>query len=177
MSVAPHILILAAGKGKRMKSALPKVLHEVLFQPMIHHVLDLAQRIDRASVSVVIGHGGKEVQEACQGYPSIQFFEQKEQKGTADAVKSAQIFLEKQKGSVLILSGDVPLLTKGSVERLLEEHTQARAACSLVTTRVENPIGYGRILRGSESSVVGIREEADASLAEKKIDEINAGIY
>ena len=177
MSAAPHILILAAGKGKRMKSALPKVLHEVLFQPMIHHVLDLAQRIDRASVSVVIGHGGKAVLEACQGYPSLQFFEQKEQKGTADAVKSAQIFLEKQKGSVLILSGDVPLLRKSSVEKLLQEHSQAQAVCSLVTTRLENPKGYGRILRGTDSSILGIKEEADASSTERKINEINAGIY
>jgi len=177
MSSTPHILILAAGQGKRMKSKRPKVLHPVLFQPMIHHVLDLACSLSQASIGVVIGHGGREVQEACQSYRSVRFFEQKEQKGTADAVKSAQDFLESQTGQVLVLSGDVPLLRKESLEKLLSAHEKTQASCSLVTTRLENPTGYGRVLRDSNSCVLGIREEADSSSQEKEIKEVNAGIY
>ena len=160
-----------------MKSVRPKVLHEVLFQPMLHHVLDLAFGLPHSSISVVIGHGGKEVEEACSAYAKVQFFEQKEQKGTADAVRSAQTFLEKQKGSVLILSGDVPLLTKKSVESFLKKHAEDKAACSLVTTSLEKPTGYGRIIRDSHSFIKAICEEADASAEERKITEINAGIY
>ncbi|MFM8315080.1 MAG: bifunctional UDP-N-acetylglucosamine diphosphorylase/glucosamine-1-phosphate N-acetyltransferase GlmU [Deltaproteobacteria bacterium] len=177
MSLTPHILILAAGKGKRMKSDLPKVLHEVLFQPMIHHVLDLASALPHSSVSVVVGHGGEEVKSACGGYPLVQFVDQKEQRGTADAVKSAETFLSKQSGSVLVLSGDVPLLRKESIQKLLDRHEKQNAVCSLVSTRLQNPKGYGRILRDSSEAVYGIREEADASESEKKITEVNAGIY
>jgi len=177
MNLSPHILILAAGQGKRMKSELPKVLHEVLFQPMIHHVLDLAFAIPHSSVSVVIGHGGNEVKKSCERYSNVQFFEQKEQRGTADAVKAGQGFLENQTGHVLVLSGDVILLRKKSVEKLLNLHESEKAACSLVTTLLNNPTGYGRILRNEKCQVVGIREEADSSDQEKKITEINAGIY
>jgi len=177
MALSPHILVLAAGKGKRMKSQTPKVLHEVLFQPMIHHVLDMAHSLPHASVSVVIGHGGEEVKKACEGYSNLQFFEQKEQRGTADAVKSGEAFLKKQQGHVLILSGDVPLLKKSSIENLLKTHETTGAVCSLVTTQLENPTGYGRILRDSKCAVQGIKEEADISIEEKKIKEINAGIY
>ena len=160
-----------------MRSELPKVLHEVLFQPMIHHVLDLAYSLPQASVSIIVGHGGEEVQEACRDYSGAQFFEQREQRGTADAVKSSQIFLQKQQGHVLILSGDVILLRKSSIEMLLKTHETEKAVCSLVTTHLENPTGYGRVLRDAKGSVRGIREEADSSSLEKKITEINAGIY
>lgn len=160
-----------------MRSEIPKVLHEVLFQPMIHHVLDLAYSLPQASVSVIVGHGGDKVRGACSNYPGIKFYEQKEQRGTADAVKAAQVFLENQKGSVLILSGDVPLLRKQSIERLLKLHESENSACSLVTTHLADPTGYGRILRDSKCQVQGIREEADCSAEEKRINEINAGIY
>ena len=177
MILTPHLLVLAAGKGRRMKSAIPKVLHEVLFQPMLHHVLDLAYAIPNLSVSVVVGHGEEEVRKASEGYSGLQFFQQTEQRGTADAVKSSQVFLEKQKGHVLILSGDVILLKKTSIENLLKTHEAEKAICSVVTTHLKNPTGYGRILRNAKCEVVGIREEADGSPEEKKISEINAGIY
>lgn len=92
MILTPHLLVLAAGRGRRMKSAIPKVLHEVLFQPMLHHVLDLAYAIPNLSVSVVVGHGEEEVRKASEGYSGLQFFQQTEQRGTADAVKSSQVF-------------------------------------------------------------------------------------
>lgn len=173
----PHILILAAGQGKRMHSSLPKVLHPVLFHPMLHHVIDLSFSLPHSSVSVVVGHGKEAVTKACSGYPRIQFFHQEEQRGTAHAVGVAKDFLKTVKGHVLILSGDVCLLRKESVEALLHTHFEKNQALTFATTHLENPKGYGRILRGDKRQVLGIREEADASPIERKITEINAGIY
>lgn len=173
----PHILILAAGQGKRMHSNLPKVLHPVLFHPMLHHVIDLSFSLPHSSVSVVVGHGKEEVLKSCSAYPRLQFFEQKEQKGTAHAVAVAKNFLKTVKGHVLILSGDVCLLRKESVEALLKDHHEKNHALTFLTTHLENPKGYGRILRNDKSHVTGIREEADATEVQKKINEINAGIY
>ena len=173
----PHILILAAGQGKRMHSSLPKVLHPVLFHPMLHHVVDLSFSLPHSSVSVVVGHGKEEVIRSCKGYPTLQFFEQKEQKGTAHAVGVAKDFLKTVKGHVLVLSGDVCLLRKESVEALLEEHFGNKSALTFVTTHLPNPKGYGRILRNEKGSVTGIQEEADSTEAQRKITEINAGLY
>jgi len=177
MKNPPHILILAAGQGKRMHSQLPKVLHPVLFRPMLHHVLDLAHALPHSSVSVVVGHGEDQVRKACAGYPKVQFFHQREQKGTAHAVSVASEFLKTVKGRVLILSGDVCLLRKSSMESLLQAHDTSQAALTLTTTRLANPKGYGRVIRNEKCEVVRIVEEADASPDEKNIQEINAGIY
>jgi bifunctional UDP-N-acetylglucosamine pyrophosphorylase/glucosamine-1-phosphate N-acetyltransferase len=173
----PHVLILAAGQGKRMHSTLPKVLHPVLFHPMLHHVIDLGFSLHHSSVSVVVGHGNEEVKKSCSGYPKLQFFHQEEQKGTAHAVGVTKDFLKTVKGHVLILSGDVCLLRKESVEALLGAHFEEKHALTFATTHLGNPKGYGRVLRGEKGEVLGIREEADASSDEKKITEINAGIY
>lgn len=173
----PHILILAAGQGKRMHSALPKVLHPVLFHPMLHHVVDLGLLLPHSSVSVVVGHGKEAVIKSCHGYPKLQFFEQAEQKGTGHAVGVAKDFLKTVKGHVLILSGDVCLLRRESLEALLLEHSTKNNALTFTTTVLDNPKGYGRVLRNDKCQVTGIREEADATEVEKKIKEINAGIY
>lgn len=173
----PHVLILAAGKGKRMHSTLPKVLHSVLFRPMLHHVIDLAHSLPHSSVSVIVGHEKEQVQKACAGYPELQFFHQKEQKGTAHAVSVSADFLKTVKGQVLILSGDVCLLRKESLASLLKEHGENENHLTFVTTKLLNPTGYGRVLRNEKGAVCGIKEEADASAAEKAIQEVNAGIY
>jgi bifunctional UDP-N-acetylglucosamine pyrophosphorylase / glucosamine-1-phosphate N-acetyltransferase len=173
----PHVLILAAGRGKRMHSDLPKVLHPVLYRPMLHYVLDLAQSIDHASISVVVGFGEKEVRERCTEYEGVQFLTQKKQLGTADAVKTAKEKLAGQEGSLIVLSGDVILLTKATMDQLLEKHARRKAACTLVTAKVPSPKGYGRILRNQEGKMFGIREEADCSDTEREIQEVNAGIY
>lgn len=177
MNNSPHILILAAGKGKRMHSSLPKVLHPVLFRPMLHHVIDLAHSLPHSSVSVVVGHEGPHVINACKAYPKLQFFHQVEQKGTAHAVSMAKPFFHTLKGHLLVLSGDVCLLRKESIEALLKEHYENQNDLTFVTTRLETPTGYGRVLRNQNGTVVGIREEKDASSLEKEIKEINAGIY
>jgi len=173
----PHVLILAAGKGKRMHSELPKVLHPVLYRPMLHWVLDLAFAISHDSISVVVGHGEKEVREACAEFEGIQFLQQKNQLGTGDAVRTAQPGLAGKEGSLIVLSGDVILLTKDTMDELLEKHARRKAGCTLVTAKVSEPKGYGRILRGDDGKMFGIREEGDCSEDERKINEVNAGIY
>ncbi len=173
----PHVLILAAGKGKRMHSELPKVLHPVLYRPMLHWVLDLALGIPHETVSVVVGHGEKEVREACAEFEGIQFLHQKNQLGTGDAVRTAEPSLAGKEGSLIVLSGDVILLTKATMEQLLEKHTRRKAGCTLVTAKVAQPKGYGRILRGDDGKMFGIREEGDCSEEERAINEVNAGIY
>lgn len=159
-----------------MRSQLAKVLHPVLQHPMLHHVLDLSLALPHSSISVIVGHQENQVRKACETYSKLQFFTQAEQKGTAHAVSMAKSFLAKESGHVLILSGDVCLLRKSSMESLLAQHEAGRNQLTLVTTRLTNPTGYGRILKKGKA-VIGIREEADASPKEKKIQEINAGIY
>lgn len=177
MKNAPHILILAAGQGKRMKSKLPKVLHQVLHRPMIHHVLDLAYSLPHSKVTVILGHGEKEVREACSAYKNLIFVRQEKQLGTGDAVRSAEKVLGKEKGSVLVLSGDVILLRKEPMTEFINEHYRSKAACTFMTANLPDPAGYGRILRGLEGQILGIKEQADASEEEKRIAEINSGIY
>lgn len=177
MAQSPHILILAAGQGKRMHSKLPKVLHPVLFRPMLHHVIDLALSLPHQSITVVVGHGEQEVREACNDFKDIEFVRQEKQLGTADAVRSAEKVLGKKKGNVLILSGDVFLLRSASMKEFLEEHDKAKAVCSFITANLPDPSGYGRILRTKAGQVTGIIEHKDASEEQQGISEINSGIY
>lgn len=171
---SPHVLILAAGLGKRMHSDLPKVLHPLHFRPMLHYVLDLAEAMPHSSIGVIVGHGEAQVREACAGYQGLQFFHQPKQMGTGDAVRRAEPFLSKQKGQVVILSGDVPLLRRESLEKLL---AAPAADCVVMTATLADPKGYGRILHDKSGHVTGIREQADCSDEEKKLREVNAGIY
>ena len=157
-----------------MHSDLPKVLHEVHFRPMIHYVLDLAKGIPHSSICLIVGHGEKEVREACSSYTGVQYFSQAEQKGTGDAVRRAEPFLSQQKGQVVILSGDVPILSRDSLDRLLSSPS---ADCVMMTARLKDPGAYGRVLRATDGKVTGIREYADCSEEEKKVEEVNAGIY
>ncbi len=160
-----------------MRSLLPKVLHPILFQPMLHHVLRLTKGIPHASITAVLGHGEREVKDACFSYPDLKYVSQKEQLGTAHAVMQAKELLAMKSGHVLILCGDVPLLKLESIGRLLNEHETQKAACTVVTTILQNPTGYGRILKNAKDQMIGIREEKDATAKERKITEINAGIY
>lgn len=173
----PHVLILAAGRGKRMHSDLPKVLHPVLYRPMLHYVLDLAHAIAHETISVVVGFGEKEVRERCKEFEGVQFLVQKTQAGTGDAVKTAQESLAGKEGSLIVLSGDVILLTGATLNQVMEKHARRKAGCTLVTAKVEAPKGYGRILRGDDGKMIGIREEGDCSEEEREINEVNAGIY
>lgn len=170
-------IILAAGQGKRMKSKIPKVLHRAGGRPLIRFPLELAAQVGCSPVVVVVGHGQEHVRreiDALGEAGSVRFAVQAEQRGTGDAVRTALAELKDRSGSALILSGDVPLLDKGSVERLKEAH--AGKAISLLTFRPLDPTGYGRIVRKGEV-VAAIREHKDCTQDELLIEEVNAGIY
>ena len=169
------VIILAAGKGTRMKSDTPKVLHGVCGKPIIDYVVDVAKAISQ-EIFVVLGHKGKDVEKhlAIRGVKSVY---QKKLLGTADAVKSCEKVLRGYKGNVVVLSGDAPLAQKETLKRLLRKHAQSKATCTLLTAKLDNPRGYGRIVRDQKKNIIAICEEKDATFSEKAINEINAGVY
>lgn len=176
------VIILAAGKGKRMRSHLPKVLHLLANKPLLAHVIDLAKRLNSERIIVVIGHGAEEVKQwsVVSGQWSekkIEFVEQKEQLGTGHAVQQTEESLENYNGSLLILSGDVPLLRIETVSKLYKIHINSGAVVTILTANVDNPTGYGRVVRDAGGRAINIIEEKDASSEIKKITEINSGIY
>lgn len=171
-----HVVILAAGKGTRMKSALPKVLHQVAGLPMVDFVLRRARELSPASVTVVVGHQAERVKSALAAHSGVEFVVQEPQLGTAHALMTVAPVLETRRGTVVLLSGDVPLLAPKTLKRLVEAHTATGAATTVVTTTVDAPHGYGRIIR-SGGQIARIVEEKDATRAERSVREINAGIY
>lgn len=171
-----HIVVLAAGKGTRMKSSRPKVLHHVAGAPMIGYVLDAAAALSPSSVTVVVGHQASELKQALGGRPGLSFAVQEPQLGTAHALLTAEPGLASARGTLILLSGDVPLLTAGTLERLVARHTTIGAAATVVTAIVDEPYGYGRIVR-LEDRVERVVEEKDATADERTIREINSGIY
>lgn len=178
MSGVWHILILAAGEGTRMHSKHPKVLQPILFRPMIHYVMDLAKALQGASQTVVVGYGRDRLLEELKDYRELKHVVQNEQLGTAHAVRMAESLLSGQSGHLLVLSGDVILLKEKTLRDLMERHLDERAQCTFLTTEVPNPSGYGRVIRAdTRHSIVGICEERDCSPDERKIKEINTGIY
>jgi bifunctional UDP-N-acetylglucosamine pyrophosphorylase/glucosamine-1-phosphate N-acetyltransferase len=170
-----HVVVLAAGKGTRMKSAHPKVLHRVAGRPMIDRVLDAASAVKSASTTLVVGHQAPEIEAALAGR-GIRFVLQEPQLGTAHALLQAEPALRRASGTVLMLSGDVPLLRGQTLESLIQAHEAARAAVTVLSAVVDRPYGYGRIIR-SQGRLARIVEERDASPAEREIREINSGIY
>jgi bifunctional UDP-N-acetylglucosamine pyrophosphorylase/glucosamine-1-phosphate N-acetyltransferase len=172
-----HVVILAAGQGSRMKSRLPKVLHPVAGRSMVEHVLRTAQSVSPTTVTLIVGHRADVVRERLTGWGTpIQFAVQEPQLGTAHALQQAEPVLAGRAGTVVLLSGDVPLLRADTLRRLLETHEAGNAAASVVTANVERPYGYGRIVR-TDGRIARIVEERDASPGERQIREINSGIY
>ena len=174
---AVHVVILAAGKGTRMKSSLPKVLHPLAGRPLIDHVLRAARPLGAASTVLVVGHGADDVKAALAGEPTFQFVTQSPQLGTGHALLQAEPALRGRTGTVLLLYADVPLLQTSTLSRLLEAHRAAKAAATVLTTHLEHPYGYGRIVRGAKGALERIVEERDASAEERSLTEINSGIY
>lgn len=171
------VIILGAGKGKRMKSKKAKVLHLVAGRPMIDYTVNLAASLGSKKIVLVVGHQGDEVRALLSGR-RIETVEQKQQLGTAHAVLQAENILKSSRHTdILILSGDVPLLKKETLKRLLREHKRAQAAATILTVEAPDPYGYGRVVRRRDSSIERIVEERDASRKEKGIKEINSGIY
>ncbi|MFQ5900316.1 MAG: bifunctional UDP-N-acetylglucosamine diphosphorylase/glucosamine-1-phosphate N-acetyltransferase GlmU [Thermodesulfobacteriota bacterium] len=169
-------LILAAGKGKRMQSSLPKVMHPVAGKPMLFYPVRLSKDIGANKIVVIVGHRKEEVTAAFKD-SGVEFAEQDSPLGTGHAILSAEDRFKDWTGEVIILSGDVPLVTEETLKRFLKSHREGGYALSLLSTVVEDPTGYGRVVRGSNKGVVKVIEENEASSNEKKIKEINAGIY
>lgn len=168
-------IILAAGEGTRMKSKLPKVLHRVAGKTMVEHVMEAAAKIGSDRTVLVVGNGKAAVEAALQGR-DVHYAHQTERLGTGHAVSIALEALG-QEEHVLILCGDTPLLTSETLEALVNHHVTSGAHCTVLTAELEEPFGYGRIVRSPEGQVMGIVEEKDASLEEKAIREINSGVY
>jgi bifunctional UDP-N-acetylglucosamine pyrophosphorylase/glucosamine-1-phosphate N-acetyltransferase len=171
-----HVVILAAGKGTRMRSGLPKVLHRVAGVPMIDYVLASARSLQPATTVVVIGHQSNDLKLGLAPHSDLTLVVQEPQLGTGHALLATEKTFAGRKGTLLLLSGDVPLLKEETLRRLLETHRRARAAATIVTAVVEDPHGYGRIVR-SGGRIARIVEERDATAAQRKINEINSGIY
>jgi bifunctional UDP-N-acetylglucosamine pyrophosphorylase/glucosamine-1-phosphate N-acetyltransferase len=171
-----HVLVLAAGKGTRMKSAKPKVLHAVGGRTLLDWVLAAARALAPSSITIVGGHGLDDLKAACSADPTLGIVVQEPQLGTAHAVRQAEEVLGDRKGTLLVLSGDVPLLTAATLRDLVGVHQRQEAAATVLTTVVERPYGYGRIVR-SDDRIERIVEERDASPFERAIREINTGVY
>ena len=174
-----HVVILAAGKGTRMKSALPKVLHRVGGQPMIEHVLAQAAALHPRSTTVVVGHEADTLKTALTSHQSLRFLVQEPQLGTAHALLTTESALRGHTGTLVLLSGDVPLLSATTLKHLVNSHISAGAGASVVTAIVEDPSGYGRIVRSGQPGepIARIVEDKDATASEREIREINSGIY
>ena len=168
-------IILAAGKGTRMKSKMPKVLHKVGGKPMVEHVLEAADAAGASDKIVIVGFGSEQVVDFIGTRARIAL--QKEQLGTGHAVLQAKDLLQNVKGTALILCGDTPLLEGEELKKFYEAHLASKAAASVLTAETQEPFGYGRILRSDQGDVLGIVEEKDATDAQKAIKEINTGIY
>ena len=168
-------VILAAGKGTRMRSKLPKVLHKVGGKPMLQHVLDVADAAGAAEKIVIVGHGAELVESMVGEQGKIVL--QAEQLGTGHAVMQTKEALAGFTGTAMILCGDTPLLDGEELKKFYEAHVQSGAAATVLTAFMDNPFGYGRIVRDADGNVQGIVEEKDADAQQKLIKEINTGIY
>ena len=173
------ILVLAAGLGTRMKSARAKVLHELGGLPLIAYVCRAAQALNPEKIVVVVGHQAAEVERAvgAEVGAAAAFATQTQQRGTGDAVMAAQSQLGDSDSLVLVLSGDVPLIRVATLLNFVAQHKTSAAACSVLSVRLENPTGYGRIVRDEHDRFLRIVEQKDASAEEQAIKEINSGIY
>lgn len=170
-------IILAAGDGTRMRSKLPKSLHRICGRPMIVHILRTIDDLIDGKNVVVIGFANEMIRDALSAF-KVEFTVQEKRLGTGHAVICAKDLIDLDKDSdVMVLVGDAPLLTQATIEKLVERHRHQDASATILTTRMKNPGGYGRILRGGDNSVTSIVEDKDANIYEKKIKEINTGIY
>ena len=177
MPSAALAIVLAAGKGTRMRSELPKVLFPVAGRPMAAYVLDALRQGGVERIVVVVGYRADLVQSELAGVPGVEFVPQIEQLGTGHAVMMCREALAQHSGPVVVVTGDSPMLQAASVRRLLAEFARQDAACLVGTVRKDNPTGYGRIVRSGAGDFLGIVEEKDASAEQKAIREINVSTY
>jgi bifunctional UDP-N-acetylglucosamine pyrophosphorylase/glucosamine-1-phosphate N-acetyltransferase len=171
-----HVVIMAAGKGTRMKSMCPKVLHKVAGTPMIVRVMASAESLSPRTKTIVVGHMKELLRHGLDGFPDLTYVTQEPQLGTGHALLQTAAALEHKTGLVLLLSGDVPLLKSHTLAALVQKHVESKVAATVLTAVVDQPYGYGRIVR-VKGGISRIVEERDASPAQRKIREINSGVY
>ncbi|AVQ46272.1 bifunctional UDP-N-acetylglucosamine diphosphorylase/glucosamine-1-phosphate N-acetyltransferase GlmU [Clostridium botulinum] len=169
-------IILAAGKGKRMKSSMPKVVHKVCGKEMVNHVIDNVRKANIKDVNLVIGKGSETVKEHTKDR-NVTYSMQEEQLGTGHAVICAEEFLRDKKGTVAIFTGDAPLITNETIQELFKFHNNGEFAATLISSTVQDPTGYGRIIREASGEVKKIVEHKDCNEEELNVNEINSGMY
>lgn len=174
---APLAIVMAAGKGTRMKSELPKVLVPVCGRPMLEYVLDVLDAAGIQKTVVVVGYRADDVRETVGRRKHVAFALQAEQRGTGHAVMSAREHLQGHDGPVLVVAGDSPLMQSSSLGKLLAEYNRSRPACILGTATKDDPHGLGRIVRDAAGKFTGIVEEKDATDAQRAITEVNLSCY
>ena len=170
------VIILAAGKGTRMKSDLPKVLYLLNNKPLLAYVLDTSKKLRPSKIIVVVGYRKELIIEKFRNN-SFFFVEQKELKGTADAIKACLPILRDFSGNVLILSGDAPMIKEDTLINFFNNHNSNNSLGSLISTDLEDPTGYGRIIKNKKNQLLKVIEHKDATQEQKTIREINSGIY
>ena len=170
------IIILAAGEGTRMNSEYNKMIHELAGKSMLNHVVEKALSLTD-NVICVVGHQADKVRKSISAPGKVKFVEQKEQLGTGDAVWQAKDHLQEHEGRCLVLYGDTPLLKIETIKNLLHNHKHAQAGMSLLTANLDDPTGYGRMVRDEDDAIIGIIEEDDTDEKTRQIQEVNAGVY
>jgi len=171
------VIILAAGKGTRMKSDLPKVLHQIESKCLINYVLECAEKIVGKNIHVVVGHQAEKVKSEIQKRFSVIFALQENMHGTGDAVKIGMKDVPKRIKNILVLNGDVPFIKKSTLDTLINAHKHNENMITLLTVDLDKPTGYGRVVQDQNGDVVCIKEESDASFDERCIKKVNTGIY
>lgn len=168
-------LVLAAGKGTRMKSRIPKVMHKVVGKPMIEHVVEECKKANVSEIYAVVGHKKEEIENYLKD--KVRYVHQNEQLGTGHAVMIAREYLPKDDSKVLVLVGDAPLIDQEVLTKLLNEHAQRKNSATVLTARMKNPSGYGRIIKDQNGYLQRIVEQKDATEKERQVNEINSGMY
>ncbi len=170
-------VVLAAGVGKRMKSSLPKVLHSFHGATMLQYVVNTLQKLKPEKIVVVVGKHYEKIKFSLREIDKISFAEQREPKGTGDALLKAVPLLGRGRGTVIVVNGDAPLITPETLKKFLVLHRKRRNQLSILSFLAEEPVSYGRLMRDHEGSVMSVIEERDASASQKAIKEVNSGVY
>jgi bifunctional UDP-N-acetylglucosamine pyrophosphorylase/glucosamine-1-phosphate N-acetyltransferase len=173
---ALSVMVLAAGQGTRMKSATPKVLHPVCGKPLLEHVLSAVEGLKPRSIAVVVGVGRNQVMDVLGRRKSVEFVIQKEQRGSGHAVLMGRSWLKRQRGALLVVYGDTPLLTTGTLEALVKEHGRSRNAATFLAMDMADPTGYGRMILDAQGAVERIVEHKDATPEERAVRLANSGV-